>query len=155
MVQYGRTRQTWNEEECTSSPGTGEEARNAADQETAPRETGEEESPFITLKRRTKQVPRNYLVRGSLQTSVPIEGRVGDKAPDEEDRNRGTPTMGLASEGTSGGPLKGDDDMERSGTSSGARVESSGRTDLRGVEDMVSGDEAGWRRNEGNQGSEG
>jgi hypothetical protein len=97
-------RQTWNEEECTSSPGTGEEARNVADQETAPIETGEEKSSFVTLKRRTKQVPRNNLERGSLQTPIPIEGRVGDKTPDEEDRNRGTPTMGLASEGTSGAP---------------------------------------------------
>jgi hypothetical protein len=97
-------RQAWNEEECTSSPGTGEEARNAADQETEPRETGEEESGFVTLKRRTKQVPRNNLQRGSLQTPNPIEGRAGDKTPDE-DRNRGTPTMGLASEGTSVGHL--------------------------------------------------
>jgi hypothetical protein len=71
-------RQTWNEEECTSSPGAGEEVRNAAEQETAPRETGEEESPFVTLKRRTKQVPRNNLERGSFQTPVPIEGSVGD-----------------------------------------------------------------------------
>jgi hypothetical protein len=124
-------RQTWNEEEGTNSPEAGEKARNAAGQKTEPRETGEDESPFFTLKRRIKHVSRNNLERGSLQTPIPIEGRDGDKSPDEENWNRGTPTMGLASEETSGGPRKGDDDMDRNGTSSGARAESSGRTELR------------------------
>jgi hypothetical protein len=107
------------------------------------------------VKKEAKQVPRNNQERGSLQTPVPMEGRFGDKTPDEEDRDRGTTPVGLASGGTSGGPRKEDDDMDRVGTSDGARVESSGRQDLRGEEDRALGDEAGKRRNEGSQGSEG
>jgi hypothetical protein len=95
-------------------------------------------------------VPRNNQEHGSLQTPVPMEGRVGDKSADE-DRDRGTPPVGLASGGTSGGPRKGDDDMDRGGISDGARVESSGRKDLRVEEDMDLGDEA-RRINEGSEG---
>jgi hypothetical protein len=84
-----------------------------------------------------------------------MEGRVGDNTPEEEDRDRGTPPVGLASGGTSGDPRKGDDDMDWGGTSDGGLVESSGRMDLRGEDDMDLGDEAGRRRNERNQGSEG
>jgi hypothetical protein len=148
-------RQTWNEEECTSSPGTGEEFRKVSEQETAPTKTGEEGSPFVTLKRRTKQVPRNNQELGRLQTLVPMEGRFGDKTSNEEDRDHRTPPVGLESGECIGNLRKGDDDMDRGGTSDGAREENSGRKDLRGEEDMVLGGEAGRRRNEGSQCSEG
>jgi hypothetical protein len=104
MVEYGRMRQTGNEE-CTSLPGSGEEARNAAEQETAPRETGEE-SPFVTLERRTKQMPRNNIERGSLQTPVPSWAGLGIGRLTKTGIGR-TPTIGLAPEGTSGAPARG------------------------------------------------